>query len=152
MTYPEHPPRHVRLPSCGVLPQPQRLTGARQIHRFSARHSECAIPAIGLALYVPFSKVRFLLSRLLIIIISEGVLAPHQVVVARAPCAHTHALLVSYEQKRRAQVPRRPRAHRSESARPHFSDQSLGGWVVVTLPFLFTLLAHFSAFFFGRPR
>ena len=99
--YQTSPPHVVRLPSCSALPQPQPLTGARQIRRFSACHSECAIPAIGLALYVAsdllFSSDRFSLSRLNS---SEDDLAPHQVVVARAPYAHTHALLlVSHEQK-----------------------------------------------------
>ena len=61
-------------------------------------------------------NVRFLLSRLLIIITSEGFLAPQQVVVALATCAHTRALLVSHGQKRLAQELRRPCAHWRESA------------------------------------
>jgi hypothetical protein len=59
----------------------------------------------------------------LLIIISEGVvLAPRKVVVAPGTCAHTRALLVSPERKRRAQDLPLPCAHRPKSARPHYSD------------------------------
>jgi hypothetical protein len=83
------------LPGCDIFPQLQPIW-ACQIRRFSASHTECAIPAIDLALYVA-PVVQFLVFLLSLIILSEVVLALHKVVVALATCAHTHALLVSRE-------------------------------------------------------
>jgi hypothetical protein len=75
-----------------------------------------SLPLIWHCTWLLLSHLRFLLSRLLIIIvISEGVLAPHKVMVALATCTHPHALPVSHEQERRAQELRRPCADRPES-------------------------------------
>jgi hypothetical protein len=74
--------------SCCPSPQLRRSPSALAFYqgspnlRVSARHSECAISAISLALYVA-SVLSFSSSSRLLIIISEGVLAPHKVVVAR---------------------------------------------------------------------
>ena len=75
-----------------------------------------SLPLIWHCTWLLLTNVRFLLLQLLIIIISEGVLAPHEVMVALATCPHTLVVLVSHEQKRRAKKLRQPCAHRPESA------------------------------------
>ena len=76
-----------------------------------------SLPLIWHCTWLLLTNVRFLLLQLLIIIISEGVLAPHEVMVALATCPHTLVVLVSHEQKRRAKKLRQPYAHdRPESA------------------------------------
>ena len=75
-----------------------------------------SLPLIWHCTWLLLTNVRFLLLQLLIIIISEGVLAPHEVMVALATCSHTLVVLVSHEQKRRAKKLRQPCAHRPESA------------------------------------
>ena len=76
-----------------------------------------SLPLIWHCTWLLLTNVHFLLSQLLlIIIISEGVLAPHEVMVALATCPHTLVVLVSHEQKRRAKKLRQPCAHRPESA------------------------------------
>jgi hypothetical protein len=80
-TLPQKTSSHViPLPGCDIFPQLQH-TWARQIRRFFASHTECAVPAIDLALYVA-PVVQFLVFPLSLIILSEVVLALHKAVVA----------------------------------------------------------------------